>query len=203
MKRSSNRKPLSELLTRAVLRDLANMRDEGPGRFRKRWHELYGRYTDDDLLRWRDELQLLWSVPFATIRHPDVSRLEKQLAETIPLQETPRNAAILEMAHHSPGDPLEKVICESWLREAGAKSPWVVEWGKQKRIRANPRCLPAILALACVGHADRFGICRNPQCRSPYFFTDRSDQRYCSINCAWLAKKAAKRKWWRTHRAKN
>jgi len=193
--KSSSDKPLSEPLTKALLRDLANMRDDGLGRFRKKWASLYAGFSDGDLLRWRDELRLVWAVPFSRIRR--MSDWET----AIPLQETKRSAPILEVAReHFPGDPEEKVIIEQWLREA--KSPWVVEWGKKKRIRANPRSLPAVLALGCIGHADRLGICGNPQCAARYFFVVRSDQRYCSADCAWPAKKEAKRKWWREHRGK-
>ena len=170
MKRSSD-KPLTEPLTIALLRDLANLRDDGVARFRKRWDFLYEIVSDENLLRWRDELRLVWTEPFA--RFHRMSDEEK----AIPLPLTRRNKAILEEAEQFPRHPLEKVICEHWLREA--KSPWLVEWGKTKRIRANPRSLPAVLALGCVGHADRFGICRNPRCAAPYFFVVRSDQRYC------------------------
>lgn len=199
MKRSSD-KPLSEPLTRALLRDLANMRDDGLGRFRRRWDSLYGRFRDEDLLRWRDELRLVWALPFCRIP-PSKIHQASAWENAIPLQETKRNVPILEVAReHFPGDPEEKVIIEHWLREA--KSPWVVEWSRKRRIRANPRSLPAVLALGCVVHANRFGICRSPECPAPYFFVVRSDQRYCSTACAWPAKKEAKLKWWRKHRGK-
>jgi hypothetical protein len=72
-----------------------------------------------------------------------------------------------------------------------------VMWSSSKKaLRGNPRCLPAVLALACIRHAGHFGYCRNHSCAAPYFFTRRRDQRYCSPDCAWPAKKEAKLRWW-------
>src|SRR5438046_1393037 len=90
--KSSSSKPLSEPLTMALLIDLANLRDDSVGRFRKKWNQLYGRLGENELLRRRDELRLLWTVPFSTIdpKNPD------GLAESMHLHLTARTEAIEE-----------------------------------------------------------------------------------------------------------
>jgi len=199
--KTSSNASLSEGMTVSLLRDLANLREDGFGRFRRRWNQFYRHLSNDELLRRRDELRLLWVAPFSKIdfKNPD------GLAASVPLQVTGRTEAIMEAAKHSPSDPPEKIVCDHWLHQA--KYPWTVEWGKRKRFLAHPYSLPAVLALACVRHSDRFGICRNDQCAAPYFFRRRRDQRFCSQDCAWPAQKAAKLRWWnkqgRRNRSKN
>jgi len=191
--KSSSNASLSETLTVALLRDLANLRDDGIARFRKKWNQVYGRLSENELLRRRDELRLLWTSPFSTIdpNNPD------GLVDSMHLHLTDRTEDVEVAWKHSPHDPLEKIVCDHWLRQA--KHPWTVEWGKRKRFLACPYSLPAVLALACVRHSGRFGICRNDQCAAPYFFTRRRDQRFCSQDCAWPAQKAAKLRWWNKH----
>jgi hypothetical protein len=191
--KSSSESSLSEPLTRKLLKELANLRDDGIGRFRPKWNRLYGRLSDDELLQRRDELRLLWTAPLSRIDFNDPTGL----ANSMPLVETIRTKAIMGNIKHSPRDPIEKIVCDHWLRQT--KHPWTVEWGRRKLFLAHPSSLPAVLALACVRHADCFGICRNDKCVAPYFFKRRRDQRYCSKDCSWPAQKAAKLRWWNKH----
>jgi hypothetical protein len=188
--KSSSNASLSENLTLALLRDLANLRLDGFGRFRRRWSRFYEHLSENELLRRRDELRLLWIAPFSKIDFKN----SKGSAASVPLEFTDRTEGLMEVVKHSRGDPLEKIVCDHWLHQA--KHPWTVEWGKQKRFLAQPYSLPAVLALACVRHSDRFGICRNQKCAAPYFFLRRWDQQFCSQDCALPAQRAAKLRWW-------
>lgn len=189
--KSSSDKPLSERPEKALLRDLANMRDDGIAGFRQKamWKRLYATITDEELLTRRDELRRLWKPRFSTI-----DELLESLERRVPVDKD-RSARLQEFAANNyPSEPIEKVICEHWL--SLAKDPWIVKWDKQKALRANPRSLPAVLALSCIRHVDHFGFCRNPGCLAPYFFARRKDQRYCSVDCAGPAKREAKLRWW-------
>jgi len=192
MKRSSGT-AFSERPEKALLRDLANMRDDGIAAFRRKWDRFYAGVKDDELLKRRDELWLVWRAKFSRFSRPD------QLDTAIPTLVTARNKPIWEFAENLTGPlELEKEVCEHWLLEA--KHPWIVKWGTERALRASPFSLTAVLALACIRHADRFGFCRNPECPAPYFFARRRDQRYCSAVCAGPAKKAAKLRWWHKHK---
>lgn len=41
--------------------------------------------------------------------------------------------------------------------------------------------------------------CQNPECPAPYFFATRRSQRFCGTECAKLAQRESKRKWWRAN----
>lgn len=43
---------------------------------------------------------------------------------------------------------------------------------------------------------ERTRCCGNPQCRTPYFFANRRNQRYCSEACTRPAQREFKRRWW-------
>jgi hypothetical protein len=193
--KSSSAITLSERPERALLFDLANMRDDGGiAPFRRKWDRFYAGVSDDELLMRRDELRLLW--------RPRFSRLDELLEhlETKGSAVIDRSAGLREFAADTyPAEPVEKIVCGHWLKQA--KDPWIVKWSRnQRQLGANPRILPAVLALACIRHADRFGFCRNPRCPAPYFFIRRRDQRYCSADCAGPAKKEAKLRWWHKHK---
>ncbi len=128
------------------------------------------------LLQFRDELWLVWRAGFSGFNR------REQLDSAIPVPVTAKNKPMWEHANENlPAEPMGRVVCEEWLREASA--PWIVKWDRQKALRANPRCLPSVLALACIRHANRFGFCRNRDCPAPHFFRVRRDQRYCSVVC--------------------
>jgi hypothetical protein len=42
----------------------------------------------------------------------------------------------------------------------------------------------------------RARYCENPGCPAPYFFGNRSTQRYCGESCAERGRREAKRRWW-------
>ena len=186
--KSSSVKMISGRIERLLLTDLANLQNDRVARFRKTWDRFYAGVSDNELLTRRDELRLVWRPRFGS-----VNQLLEHLESAKPTV-ADRSKALRDFADHHPAEPIEKVVCEYWL--AQARDPWIVRWDELKAVRANPRCLAAVLALACIHHADRFGSCRNPGCPAPYFFARRHDQRYCSSVCAGPAKRAAKLRWW-------
>jgi hypothetical protein len=189
--------------TESLLVELANMRDDGIVAFRRKWVKYYARYSDDELLTRRDEVLMLWS--------KRVSRLPATLPfadfeESIGHQLSDRAHKLYDDWQSGLPVPLEKFVCEHWL--AMERDVLVVAWdSKEKRVKANPSCLPAVLAFACIIHANSLRICRNvgfsPRCPQRYFLGRRRDQRYCSEECARPAKKAAKLKWWHENRRTN
>ncbi len=42
----------------------------------------------------------------------------------------------------------------------------------------------------------RLKNCRNQDCRTPFFIADKGKQSYCSVDCAAVAQKEYKRRWW-------
>ncbi len=202
---NSSRKSDPPVKSADLLFDLANTEDQGIATFRRKWDRLYRRYSNRELLTLRDELRLLWGhvTPLdeaewrdqpASVTLGDVcsgmTEGQKQLFK--------RWLTAPPWANES----LEGVICQRWLNQE--KGGTLVYWTPtEKRIRANPRSLPVVLAWACVNHAEHLGFCRNPECANPYFIAGRNDQRYCSPECAHPAKKAAKLKWWRENRGKD
>ena len=51
-------------------------------------------------------------------------------------------------------------------------------------------------------HFERFRFCSNEECPAPYYIASaRRPTKYCTPICAGPAKRAAKRKWWKTNRA--
>jgi hypothetical protein len=48
--------------------------------------------------------------------------------------------------------------------------------------------------------AHHLAYCANPDCHTPYFFSQRSSQRYCSEPCALPFRLASKRRWWAKNR---
>jgi hypothetical protein len=187
---------LVKLTTEALLVDLANMRDDGITAFRRKWDAYYERYSDDFLLTRRDELLMLWSKRFSRL---PATLSSKDFEESIGLQVSARMHKLYDNWQTCLPEPLEQFICEHWL--ALERTALVVAWSpSEKRIKANPSCLPAVLAWACVFHAKHLRICRNSEfCPQRYFLGSRRDQRYCSEECAVPAKRAAKLRWWHKH----
>jgi hypothetical protein len=161
--------------------------------FRKSWDKLYKRYSDEELLKRRDELRFLWHKltpqrPFTRIEDlfqptDDTERLEKDYQySTAPDR----------------GIGLPQYICEHWLRadRDGLRIHW-----PSRQVKANPTSLPTVLAIAALHHSPYLRICRNGDCSARYFIAARKDQKYCSPECAEPAKLAAKRKWWTANRS--
>ena len=204
-----------------LLIELANLRDDGLGRFHGKWKQLYAFYRDEDVLTRRDELRLLWIHRFFEATHSGWG-LELPLDKPIPkrryevlyrqwrelhpnaveLPLTERNRSLYDQwVNYRYDESLEKWICDHWLSLKGLR--FEVEWSEnRKAIVTRGRRLPPTLVNACVHFASRFGFCRNPSCPAPYFFASRRDQLYCSNACAGPAKKAAKLKWWHEHRGR-
>jgi len=188
------------LRTDLLLTDLANLMDDGILQFRTKWERFYGRdrYPNEVLLARRDELRMLWAKRFA--RLPVGFSLE-DFRDTPGLPITERSEQLYSKWQICPGESLQQFICEYWL--GLNPDSWVVSWGHgKKNIRANPRSLAAVLAWACVFHADRLHVCKNSGCAGPYFIASRRDQKFCTKECALPSQRAAKLKWWHDRRGK-
>jgi hypothetical protein len=173
---------------------LANLRDDGLSHFRQICG--YKRYTDNELLLRRDELRILWAKRSSYLKR---NFTEEDWESAIGVPVTRRTMALCEVGELRHPDPLEQVICEHWLRQKGQL--WDVTWtAREKRMKANSKCLPAVLALGCLHFADRLCVCRNPDCPARFFIGTRSDRKYCSDECARPAKRAAKLNWWHKNR---
>jgi hypothetical protein len=178
-----------------LLATLANLPDDGASRLRERWKS---HLPDAAILQARDELRLLWShfVPAElgedgdSLKHPVpiLSDYAERLSDGW-------HGELMEK-------PLPQLVCEMWLKEAGAGAlpALLVDW-RNRRLRPNPRSLPIALVWGCLHNADRLAYCRNPACAAPYFVAKRKDQKYCSARCAAPAARAAKRRWWKANRA--
>ncbi len=218
-KAKSSSAPSSEAFLAKVLPHLANMRDDGIKNFRNSWGHLYSNqklYNDQNLLELRDELRLIWehgirfelgSLPI-NLDSPSGTPLMWEDGTKFPKMS--EHAALLHVdfiEHLSEAPPksqtnLGEYICESWLHLEKGRG-WIVRWRPdQKGIMARRSTLPAVLIHGCLTYSDRLTFCWNPECLSPYFIAIRRDQKYCSNECSWPAKKAAKLKWWHEHRGK-
>jgi hypothetical protein len=49
-------------------------------------------------------------------------------------------------------------------------------------------------------HVRRLAYCANSDCFTPFFFSGRSSQKYCSEDCALPFQRACKRRWWAENR---
>jgi hypothetical protein len=189
-KRSSGKKRPGTFDSAKLLIDLANMRDDDNGvwNFRKRWDH-YAGYSKERLIHRRDELQLLWrhlAPPFGAV-YPWMTKYQERLFDG--------------WLERPSGDSLEQTICQDWLDldKGGLHVDWTP---KVKGIRPDAGSLSKVLAWACLMHAEHLAVCRNAECSAPYFIASKTDQRFCSQDCAWPAKKEAKLKWWRENRGK-
>ena len=205
-KQSSSQGVISEQDARKLFCDLANMDDDGVSRFRNKWGHLYSRrrYTNEDLLQRRDELRLLWRdhvlqmVVNKVIRGGEDESEEQWLKDFKSWVSDHTKSLYLKWVTEPDQlsrEPLGQFICEYWLRLE--QPAWVVVWEpRRKGFQANLPRLPAALASLCIRFADRMGFCRNPDCPAPYFLTRRSDQRFCTPDCAVHGQREAKRRWW-------
>jgi hypothetical protein len=179
-----------------LITGLANLEDSRAQYFRKLYNKppvLYRRYSDEDLLTLRDELRLLWE--YDSRRKIEVGRL---LVGPVVGWHARR---LSRLVYEAAPQPPQKVICDYWLRKE--RQPIEVEWTKEaKKIKPRPQCLPAVLSWGCVHYAGHLKFCANPECLNPYFISKRTDQKYCSDECAAPAKREAKRRWWSTNRSK-
>src|SRR4029077_7475378 len=181
-----------------ILLDLANLRDDGIARFRNDWNKYFSRYSNESLLTRRDELRLLWSHHLSRLP-PNFTDEDFESAKGPVVTERTRD--LYESSDHV-SQRLEEFICERWLYMERGRG-WVVRWEPgAKRISANARCLPVLMAAGCVTLGNRLGLCGNPDCPAPFFLLARRDQRYCTDECAKPSKRAAKLKWWREHRGR-
>jgi len=165
-----------------LLHDLANARDDGLERLRSDYKAQLGHYSLSQLGLYRDELRLLWP------RYP----------EGIPNDEIESYQKWLKARPNAePGE----MILNRWLSrsEVGLLAVWEKGLRELMPSRAD---LPAMLVYGCLFFADRLCYCENPKCSVPWFIGRRRDQQYCSNDCAWPAKKAAKRKWWDENRGR-
>jgi len=184
------------LTTNELLYELANLHDDALPKFRKKWDKVFRHYTGDQLLVRRDELRLLWRGCHSHLQ----SFTERAWSNIVFPEVTERTRTLYENWERSDTGTLEQDICDHWI--GLERKPWRAIWtSKERAIKANTRCLPAVLAWCCI-NTDRLGFCRNAKCGAPFFLARRTDQLFCSNECAWPAKKAAKLKWWHENRVK-
>ena len=169
-----------------LLTDLANMGENAVQTFRGKWWHFYQHPrlpSDARLLKYRDELRLLWLNVSKPPVPPEIPPRAKDLFEDWTQEER----------------TLEEHVCGHWLVEPGRK--WKIEWTRDtRRISPNPAFLPGMLAFGCVEYGNRLAYCWNPDCVARFFIGDRKGRKFCSPACAKPAKRAAKRKWWRENR---
>lgn len=161
------------------LREMANLRDDNNGiaRFQERYQPFFLSYEKPELLRLRDELRALWTGG-------------KQMPTEL--------AAVWDEEYAAgTGTLLEEFVCNRWLR--GTRGGLVILMGE---IQPDPYALPALLAYSVHLSSDRMRVCRNRDCPAPYFVAGRRDQRFCSIECATPAKRAAKLRSWHRNKRK-
>jgi hypothetical protein len=178
---------LAEL--KKLLYDLANTLDDKRSleKLRREHRARLGRCSLSQLGMYRDELRLLW--------HP------------APIEDIPRGIpddeyqAYQKWLEKRPNAEPGEMICNRWLSrsEVGLLAVW--EKGRRE-LMPSAADLPAMLVYGCLLFADRLCYCENPHCPVPWFIGRRRDQQYCSNECAWPAKKEAKRKWWAANQAK-
>lgn len=196
-----------EALIPSLLDDLANLHSDNTSveQFRQQWGQWYRHTNREEVLRRQEELRALWEdldrrrrrvSPSRIMRLPrDFSEAEELSVEQLPEPENlyERWGSVVTQ------ETLPEFICNGWLFEASQSFRVSLDRG---RLVANPRSLPTGLALGVLKYSRRLAICRNPKCLNKYFIAAKRDQRYCSNECAWPAKKAAKRKWWKDNRGK-
>ena len=183
-----------------LLTALANVPDDRVDEFRRKW--LFEQYSNEQIIEKRERLRWLWW--FCTrLKPPHIEKYEELLKK----QQTPKGISSLE--HYVQirsgdlikSDSIADLFCEEWLAEEDVK--WFVEWSERRLIPKDWR-LPAVLAIGCMLHADKFAYCWNAECSTPHFIISRrGDQKYCSERCSWPSKRGAKLKWWRENRGKN
>jgi hypothetical protein len=175
-----------------LLREAANLRDDGISRFQQQYSPFFDRYQKADLLHLRDELRALWTV--GRRMTPGVALAWKQALRDLEKQ---RERAPQEFGNLT----LQEFICGGWLRRAHGGQ--VVFWeGRKREISPDPYELPALLAYSAYLCGDKLRVCRNRDCPAPYFVAGRRDQLYCTAECAAPAKRAAKLRSWHRHKRK-
>ena len=163
------------------LREVANLRNDGLKRFRKRYSPFFDRYKDFEFVYTIDELRAVWT-----------SGREK----STPVQ--------IAWEKHLQSDPdstltVQELFCNRWLRLA--KGGLLIFWDEQKReIGPDFYELPALLAYCCYLCGDRLRVCQNRTCPARYFVAGRRDQLYCSPDCAVPATRESKLRSWHRHK---
>ena len=186
-KRSSFLRQLSKHAPE-LLREAANLREDGIGRFRQHYAPYFNHYEEQELLLLRDELRALWT--HGRKMPQPLSIAWKQLSHD--LEREPEKY-----------DPLtlREFICTRWLGRTHGGI--LVYWqGRTRQLEPDPFELPALLTYCSLLCGDMLRVCRNRDCPAPYFVASRRDQRYCSTECAAPAKRAAKLRSWHKHKRK-
>jgi hypothetical protein len=189
-----------------LLEELANLQDGSDAirQFRRKFPFVRYQYSDTQLLEKRNQLRELW------YQCSPVKPESEDVEYEPPPQEEEEWRTKLDYADFQTPDgdwiepePIQGQICKMWLDEE--PQAWLIGWtNKERRIFPKEWCLPIVLAVACMEYGDRLAVCWNhDQCAAPFFIRKRSDQRYCTNECARPAQREAKRKWWKTNRGKN
>jgi hypothetical protein len=149
----------------------------------------------DWLETWRNKLREAWAEKTARVRR---DRLRAIVQAYVALKVI-RSQAV-EPAQRASVGPIAKAVAavggnilefdkatEDVLREPPADS---VDTAQDPFLQVLYRALET---------AKRMCLCKNRECRHPFFVATKKTDKYCSPECAKPAKKAAKLKWWRKH----
>jgi hypothetical protein len=167
---------------RRFMYDLANCPDQKLAWLQGKYRGFLKReYPEIRFARYRNYLRMLW-YPAAGVPSEWLDHYEEWLKDR---------------PEAEPGE----MICNLWLSESNTGLLAIWEPGCRELV-PSPADLAARLVYGCLLWGDRLSWCSNPKCGAPYFIAVRRGQQYCSNECAWPAKKAAKLKWWRVNKAK-
>jgi len=173
-----------------LLREVANLRNDGVDRLRQRYAPFFDRYEEPELFRLRDELRALWTGGREMAMPVRVDWQSARMRLWANKKRAPQEFGSIT---------LQEFICSRWLYRA--RGGLAVFWeGRRREILPDPYELPALLAYTSLLCGDRLRVCRSRDCPARYFVARRRDQRYCSAECAAPAKRAAKLRSWHEHK---
>jgi hypothetical protein len=177
-----------------LLFDLANLRDDGCGRFRRRFGNLYRLPGDDSLLlKYRGELQRIWSARSSP--PPEHSAKSGQI-----VTEGNLTIKLFDVGNHNEG-----LVLEDWVHQAvrSNEPSWVLTVFSDglHGVRPNYDVFPLSLAIGATELAPKMALCANPECPARYFLKERKSQRFCDWPaCLAYGQREHKRNWWNKHR---
>lgn len=103
----------------------------------------------------------------------------------------------------NPETPVEEKdrILTLWLTPTREEPlPWMPSFATGK-VCANPKSLPAIVAMTLLDSAQHLARCHNPECPAPYFIGKRKKQKFCEQgDCTAYAQRQYANAYWRRKR---
>src|SRR6202044_1678123 len=109
------------------------------------WDKYFKSYRNSELILRRDELRMLWAKRSSYLKG---SSTNTDWENVIGVPITKFTEQLYEECEARYPEPLEKVVCEHWLSQKDQH--WNVVWtAREKRLAADPKFLPSVLALGC------------------------------------------------------